>query len=302
LRAFVERQLPLRGSILFRGFGIRDQSAFRELVSAVAAPEVRYRSGTLEEPRGGAGESSADASTAAAGPAAFARSTLHYARASSADRPKRLCFCCSDPGPTGAQIAVADGREVFRRLTPELRRRWSERGLMYVRHFGGGLDVPWSRAFGTSDWAAVEARCRALGTAWEWRNDEVLRLMQVCPAFAADPDTLERVWCNDAHVYTPGAVDLRRGVATLRLPRPAQPSLQVYHADGTAIRKADLASICAAFEASRQVIAWEAGDVLLLDNLSMAHAHGFRSGDLRLLVAEELAREATTGERDPMWS
>ena len=173
---------------------------------------------------------------------------------------------------------------------------------MYVRYLGDELDVPWSRAFATSDWSRVESRCRRLGVDWEWKNGGVLRLSKTCLPMLTHPDTLERVWFNDAHLCHPGVLETRRGVSVPKPPAPKEPSLQVYHADGTSIRRSDLALIAAAFEASRIVIDWEPGDVLMLDNLLTAHSLVPRHDPGRLEFAKEYPSELSAIEHDPIWS
>jgi hypothetical protein len=227
---------------------------------------------------------------------------LHHERTYGSLRPSRSWFGFTSAAGPGARVALADGRDVFRRLPTDLRRRWAERGLMYVRYLGDGLALPWSVAFGTSDWSRVEARCRRLGIDWEWKNGGVLRLSKTCLPMVTHPATLERVWFNDAHRCHPGAVETRRGLSALKPPTPSEPSLQVYHADGSAIRRSDLALIKAAFEASEVVLDAEPGDVLMLDNLSTAHALVPRSGRARLEFAKEYPSEASGIEHDPMWS
>ena len=169
---------------------------------------------------------------------------------------------------------------------------------MYVRYFGDELERPWPRAFATSDWARVESRCRRLGIDWEWKNGGVLRLSKTCMPMVTHPATLERVWFNEAHLCHPGALETRRGVSMPKRPTATEPSLQVYHADGSAIRKSDLALITEAYEASKFVIRLEPGDVLMLDNLLTAHGH---DGDIQLEFAKEYAGEASSWEHDPMW-
>lgn len=264
---------------------MRRHTAFRELVAVFEERQRAYQLGTLEWP--------------AAGERPF---TLHHEGACSSTRPTRLWFGCTDVAGPGAHLAIADGRDIFRRLPTEIQRRWAERGVMYVRYLGDGLDLPWPRVFGTSDWSQVEARCRRLGIDWEWKNGGVLLLSKVCTPMVSHPSTLDRVWFSDVHLCHPGAIETRRGVSMLKPPTVPGASLQVYHADGSAIRRSDLALIKAAFEASRVVIEWEPGDVLMLDNLLTAHGLVPRDDSSQLAFAQEYPCEASGAELDPLCS
>lgn len=290
------RRLPERGSILLRGLGVRRQATFRELVSVFMDSDLSYEVGALQWP--------AEAGVGRAPPPGWSGERpfmLHHERTYSSARPSRLWLCNTGEACPSVQIAVADGRDVFRRLPTDVRRRWAERGLMYVRYLGDELDLPWSMAFGTSDWARVESRCRRLGIDWEWKHGGVLRLSKSCVPMLTHPATLERVWFNDAHLCHPGALETRRGVSVLKPPTATEPPLQVYHADGSAIRRSDLVLIRAAFDASKVVIDAQPGDVLMLDNLVTAHGLVRRDGDIQLEFAKEYPGELPLIEDDPMW-
>ena len=65
-------------------------------------------------------------------------------------------FFCVKAAQQGGETPILDCREVARRLDPALLARFAEKGLMYVRNFSEGIDVPWQKFFHTDDRAVVE--------------------------------------------------------------------------------------------------------------------------------------------------
>ena len=58
-----------------------------------------------------------------------------------------------------------------------------------------------------------------------------------------------------------------------------------YLGDGTRIDDADLAAIRAAYDAELLKFPWQPGDLLMVDNLAMAHGRSSFAGPRKLLVA-----------------
>ena len=56
-------------------------------------------------------------------------------------------------------------------------RQFETKGLMYVRNFSKGIDVPWQEFFHTTDRAKVEQMCRDAGMIFEWTAPTALRVI-----------------------------------------------------------------------------------------------------------------------------
>jgi hypothetical protein len=169
---------------------------------------------------------------------------LGHARASCGAWPLRAWLCA-----TGATLPgwtfMADGREVFRALPKSLRARFVDRGLMQVQRIA--LEA------GT-DRAGFEAAWRTRGASVEWLEPGVALTRRRVPAVIAHPLTHDLVWLADVLA-------------------PAREGKELVHADGSVIESSIKDEIEAAFDDVRVVLEWEPGDVLLLDNLTMAVVH-----------------------------
>ncbi|MFT4065905.1 TauD/TfdA family dioxygenase [Paraburkholderia sp.] len=200
--------------------------------------------------------------------------------------PGSIWFYCDVAAEQGGATPVADSRLVYERLDPALRRRFAEHGVMYVRNYGNGLDLPWEQVFGTDDRGEVEQYCRANQIGYEWLDDgDALRTRQVCQSELRHPVTGETVWFNQAHLFhvsnLPAAVReaLLEVVDEDRLPR------NTFFGDGTPIDAALLDEIRAVYRDTMLSFPWQPADALVLDNLLMSHGRAPFSGKRRVLVA-----------------
>jgi alpha-ketoglutarate-dependent taurine dioxygenase len=200
--------------------------------------------------------------------------------------PRRVFFCCLRPAAQGGATPIADSRVVYAHLDAHLRQTFLDKRVMYVRNYGQGVDLTWQDAFQTDDRRQVEAYCRAADISFEWFDGgSGLHTHQVRPAALCCARTGERVWFNQAHLFhvsslEPALREALRGVFPPdRLPRHA------CYGDGTAIDDDVMYEIRAVYARVRLLVEWQAGDVLLLDNLFYAHGRLPFAGERKVIVA-----------------
>lgn len=278
-RELIEHSLAEAGGLLFRGFEVSDQSAFQGFAQSFGHPLLGYEFGST--PRTALGEG---VYTSTEYPA-HQVIPLHNEQSYTLEWPMRIWFHCMQPSETGGETPIADSREIYRRLAPAVRERFAQLGVMYVRNYGNGLDMPWQQAFNTTDRAVLERFCRARCIDFEWKSDGELRTRQVCQGTAEHPLTGERVWFNQAHLFhvsnLPAAVrdSLLTAVDEADLPRNA------YYGDGSPIEEDVLAAIRDVLDSCTVKFPWQRGDVLMLDNMLVAHGRCAFSGPRKVVVA-----------------
>jgi alpha-ketoglutarate-dependent taurine dioxygenase len=279
IRACAEQELTARGAVLFRGFSVRSLSDFEGFVKLLTPELLDYEFGST--PRS---HLQGRIYTSTEYPA-HQHIPLHNEQAYTIEWPLKIWFYCAQAAVEGGSTPLADSREVLRRIPSRIRERFMAKKVMYVRNYGNGLDVPWQKVFGTTDRARVEGFCRKAGIECEWKADGELRTRQVCQAVATHPRTRERVWFNQAHLFHVSNLDpaAREGLLAIlaedELPRHA------FYGDGSPIESSVLEEIRDVYLRLAVEFAWREGDVLLLDNMLVAHGRTPYRGPRKVLVA-----------------
>lgn len=266
------------GAVLFRGFGMADATGLAALLRATGAEPLDYteRSSPRRE-LGGRVYTSTEHP-------AHADILLHCENSYQASWPALLMFLCRVPAETGGETPLADTRRIRGRLPPDLVDRFAAHGVMYRRCLDGRLGLSWQDVLGTADRDEAERRCVARGLRFSWRADGALRTEAVRPLVDRHPGTGEPIWFNHMLFFhpsslTPEAQAAFAGLASEDLPNDTR------FGDGSAVPEAAVAALREAHRREEVRFTWEAGDVLLLDNMLTAHGRGVFTGRREVLVA-----------------
>ncbi|HEX8449736.1 MAG TPA: TauD/TfdA family dioxygenase [Allosphingosinicella sp.] len=279
--------LLIHGAILLRGWAVSTCDQFAELVELLSGRRdlLRYRGGA--SPRRALSEGPRPVYNSTEYPPDMELS-LHNELSYSSAQPDRIYFLCLAAPARGGETTLGDSRRILGAMPPEVRARFESKGLLYIRNLpsGAGSGYSWQDAFGTADRSEVERHCEAIGAEHEWLDGDLLRLTEARPATAVHPATGEQVWFNQADGFHPSALqpatyaELLAQCGTEDLFR-----LNVRFGDGTAIAPSDLTAIRQVIRRETRPHAWQAGDILMLDNLLAAHGRRAFSGERRIAVA-----------------
>ncbi|CAN1600410.1 TauD/TfdA family dioxygenase [Pseudomonas frederiksbergensis] len=281
LHALVEDQLHKAGALLLRGFDVLGEHAFQDLARGFGHELLNYEFGST--PRK-AIEQGVYTSTEYP---AHQTIPLHNEQSYTLQWPLKIWFHCVQPSVEGGETPIADSRRIFQQLDPALRQRFSDKRLMYVRNYGNGLDLSWEQAFNTEDPAVAEAYCRANRIAFEWKDDGELRTRQICQAVARHPKTQAWVWFNQAHLFHVSnlAPAIRESLMAVVDDDPLDLPRNVYYGDGTELEESALEEIRGVLAENSVYFPWEKGDVLMLDNMLVAHGRASFKGPRQVIVA-----------------
>ncbi len=273
----LDQILGRHGAVLLRDFD-SSPAAFRKLVRHYGEP-LSYRFGSTPRSRLGEG-----VYTSTEYPA-HQSIPLHNEQAYTREWPLRIYFHCEPAAEQGGETPIADSRMIFSRMPPRVRERFERHGLLYVRNYGNGFDVPWQTVFDTDDRGEVERYCAARAIECDWKADGELRTRQRCQVTAQHPQTGEWVWFNQAHLFHISNLELSLRETLLDVLGEDELPRNVYFGDGSPIDDGLLDEVRAVLADWKQVFPWKTGDVMLLDNMLAAHAREPFSGRRKVAVA-----------------
>jgi len=282
-----EQHLPLCGGLLMRGFDVGNINGFHAFAESFGHPLLSYEFGST--PRSNVAKG---VYTSTEYPA-HQSIPLHSEQAYTLSWPMKIWFYCVTSAPNGGETPIADNRLVYRSISSSIRERLSRHGLMYVRNYGGGLDVAWQNVFNTQDRQVVERYCRENAIEFAWKEDGELRTWQRCQAVAQHPHTKEWVWFNQAHLFHVSNLQAEVREALLDIVEEQDLPRNVYYGDGSPIEDSLLEEVRGVLDQSKVMFPWQSGDILMLDNMLASHAREPFSGNRKVVVAMAEAFNAT---------
>ncbi|MCX4247324.1 TauD/TfdA family dioxygenase [Paraliomyxa miuraensis] len=275
----VDSGLLTHGAIVLRGFGVQSQADFESFASVLSDRRLDYV--YRSTPRTAVGDGIYTATE-------YPRHTtipLHCENAYQDDWPMKLAFYCLAPPGTGGETTIARNARITQRIGSSIVDEFARRRVLYVRNYGVGVDIPWQTVFQTDRRVEVERYCVSKGIEVVWKPDGGLRTRQVCQGVARHPRTSQLLWFNQAHLFHISSLDPTTREALLSLRREEDLPRNAYFGDGEPIPEATLNRVREAHEEEASATPWRRGDILLVDNMLVAHGRTPFTGDRRILVA-----------------
>lgn len=274
LRAFVAEH----GSLLVRGLGLRDaaetEAVFRQLGSLMAereafAPRQRYAQGVYSSSKWPPNQ----------------HMCMHHELSYVLEFPSLMLFACLVAPTGGGETPVADSPNVLNALPAELVERFERVGWLLIRNYNEDIGASIADAFGADDRRGVESYCRANAIRFEWQPNGGLRTWQRRSAVVRHPLTGQRCWFNQVAFLNEWTMD----------PEVREYLVDVYGEDGLPFNTrsgngdpigADVIQVIdEAYEENAARERWQAGDLMLVDNVRTAHGRESFEGPREVLVA-----------------
>jgi alpha-ketoglutarate-dependent taurine dioxygenase len=265
------------GSLLVRGLGLRD--------SVEAGAVFRQMGGLMTEMEG-------FAARRCYAPGVYSSSKwppnqpmcMHHELSYALEPPSLMLFACLVAPKDGGATTVADAAAVLEALPAELVERFERSGWLLVRNYHEDIGASFADSFGTDDRRAVEEYCRTHEISFEWRG-ETLRTEQRRSAVVRHPQSGRRCWFNQIAFLNGWTL----------APEVREYLVDVYGEDGlpfdTRFGNGDpigpdvVQAINEVYDAHTVREPWEAGDLLLVDNVRTAHAKEAFEGPREIVVA-----------------
>ena len=286
---FKEKQTQIRqiltemGAILFRGFNIENEQKLEACSQTFPGKSVDYIGGN--SPRTNINGKIYTSTEHPASAFISLHNELSYAK----KWPKYILFCCAIPAKEGGHTLIADSRRILNGLSKELKDMFIKKGVQYIRnlHSGNGPGASWQATFETSDKTKIEEYCRANDISYAWDSQENLQLREKRSATLVHHETLEEVWFNQADQFHPSTNGLEVYEALLEVydGNPYQMPQYACFNDDSEIPLEMLEHIREVTQKETVKFDWQKGDLLLLDNILVAHGRSSFKGPRKILVS-----------------
>lgn len=208
---------------------------------------------------------------------------MHHELSYAAEVPGLILFGCLTAPVKGGKTEIADAQQVLRALPAELVAPFERDGWLLTRMYHE-IGVTWSDAFGTEDPAQVDAYCAAAGLEHEWLPEGRLRTRQRRAAVMRHPRTGVPGWFNQIAFLNELTLDPAiRGYLT-DVYGPSGLPFNTAYGDGKPVSGDIVETINEVYRQATIAEPWRSGDVLLVDNLRMAHSREPYEGAREIVV------------------
>jgi alpha-ketoglutarate-dependent taurine dioxygenase len=266
------------GSVLVRGLGLRDATdigaVFQRLGSGLMlereafAPRRVYPDGLYSSSKWPRNQPMC----------------MHHELSYTLEFPGLMLFACLGAPSEGGATGVADSPAVLDALPAELVDRFEREGWLLTRNYNEDIGASYAEAFGTEDRGEVERYCRDNEIAFEWQPDGGLRTRQRRSAVVRHPVSGRRCWFNQIAFLNEWTI----------APEVREYLVDVYGADGLPfntrfgdggeIGEDVVLLLNQVYEANTAREPWQAGDLMLVDNIRTAHSREPFEGPREVLV------------------
>jgi alpha-ketoglutarate-dependent taurine dioxygenase len=279
----MSRLLLESGAILFRNFDIADKDQFLQVKAVFAgASSFDYVDGNSPRIK-----LSGDVYTSTEYPKEY-RISLHNELSYSNRWPALIFFYCKTPAAEGGETPIMDCRKVLEKLEPRMVDKFERLGVKYTRYLSGakGMGKSWMDTFETSDQQEVENYCRGNDIDFFWEGNNI-HLSQLGAGVATHAVTQEKVWFNQANQFHPSGLpgDIAKMLKLMHAKNKHKFPQYAFFGNGEEIPESFLQEVTDIQFDCALKFKWQQGDVLMLDNMLMAHGRMSFKGDRKIYVS-----------------
>ena len=270
--------LAKHGAVLFRGMAIRTAVDFDSFVAEFEWDNFPYEQSLSNAVRVNKTDRVFTANEAPSEIEIF----LHHEMAQTPIFPTRIFFCCLDAADTGGQTPLCRSDVLLDRLAqmnPDFVRDCETKGLKYSNVMPGANDMDsgmgrsWQSTLSVESQVEAEARLQSMSYTWQWEGSSLRATTPALPAVRVLPDG-RRTFFNQLIAAFRGWKDSRN-----------DPSQSLRHGDDSPL---DVNAVNQAVELAYEIthdLAWQVGDIALVDNLMVMHGRRPFTGTRSVLAS-----------------
>lgn len=273
----VREHVEHSGAVLLRDLGVSSTSETAAVAAAIGLTPMTEREGFAPRTVYGDGVYSSSHWPQ------DAPMCMHHELSYTIEPPGTLLFACLAAPSFGGRTSVADGQRVLRSLPADLVAPFERDGWLLTRVYHE-VGVPWQDAFGTADPEQVREYCASTGIECQWLADGKLRTRQRRAAVLRHPRTGVPGWFNQIAFLNGLTMEPEIREYLLDLYGPDGLPFDTAYSDGSPLDLATVDGINEVYDAHTVGESWHTGDVLLVDNLRMAHNREMYEGSRQIAV------------------
>ncbi|MEL6877379.1 MAG: TauD/TfdA family dioxygenase [Pseudomonadota bacterium] len=278
-KAGVDAALAEAGTLLFRGFDVPEPLAFHAAIEGYGEAGFTYEDSLSNAVRTNVTSRVFTANEAPPETEIF----LHHEMAQTPLYPAKLFFYCEIAPDEGGATPLCRSDWVLERLratNPAFVERVEREGVRYTNIMpgdddaGSGQGRSWRSTLSVADKAEAEARLSELGYSWEWLEDESLRVTTAALPAVRELGDGRTSFFNQLIAAFRGWADSRN-----------DPNRAITFGGGDPITLEDMDDAIRIADELTYDLAWQAGDVALLDNYQVMHGRRPFQGKRRVLAS-----------------
>ncbi|MFG2594352.1 TauD/TfdA family dioxygenase [Streptomyces sp. NPDC048462] len=278
-RERLRAELLAHGAVLIRGLGLLDTADVAAVLAHLAVEPVTEREAFA--PR----ETYAPGVHSASPWPPNQPMCMHHELSYTLGFPGLLLFACLTGPTSGGAICLADAAAVLDALPRDLVERFEREGWLLDRSYNDEIGATVSEAFGTADRDAVESYCRAHAIDWDWQPEGGLRTTQRRSAVVRHPADGRRCWFNQIAFLNEWTLAPEVREYLIDEYGPAGLPFNTRYGDGEPLDEEAVRLIESVYADHSVRLPWQAGDLLLVDNIRTAHSREAYEGPRDVVVA-----------------
>lgn len=275
----VDAALADAGALLFRGFDVPDPHAFDAAVEGYGEPGFTYEDSLSNAVRTNITPRVFTANEAPPTTEIF----LHHEMAQTPLYPAKLFFYCEIAPESGGATPLCRSDWVLERIRTDHRSFYDAmltHGVRYTNVMPGSDDAgsgqgrSWRSTLSVQNREAAETRLKDLEYEWEWHDDDSLRATTPVLSAIRDVGAGRTSFFNQLIAAFRGWADSRN-----------DPNRSITLGNGAPITAEQMAGPIAIADELTYDLAWQAGDVALVDNFTVMHGRRPFEGKRRVLAS-----------------
>lgn len=184
-------------------------------------------------------------------------------------KPDMMWFFCVNPANQDGETTLCDGSRVYEELSPATQQLFRQHNIKYIRTYQDGA---WQQIYQTGALETVEDVCQVNGMSLKVNDDGSITTEYVCSALVTDPNGDRKLFINNIlPVYYQELFGKNNSLVRFE--------------DGSKIPDAVIQEVRAVTDRLTIKVEWQAGDIVMLDNLKLMHGRrAFSDPDREIYV------------------